>query len=40
MVRGISPIGKEKVYGGKDLRKSQVLIKTEGEKMKAVIVKI
>jgi len=24
-VRGISPVGKEKVYGGKDLSKSQVL---------------
>jgi len=24
-VRGISPVGKEKVYGGKDLLKSQVL---------------
>jgi len=24
-VRGISPVGKEKVYGGKDLPKSQVL---------------
>jgi len=24
-VRGISPVGKEKVYGGKNLPKSQVL---------------
>jgi len=24
-VRGISPVGKEKVYGGKDLLNSQVL---------------
>jgi len=24
-VRGVSPVGKEKVYGGKDLPKSQVL---------------
>jgi len=24
-VRGVSPVGKEKVYGGKDLLKSQVL---------------
>jgi len=24
-VRGISPVGEEKVYGGKDLPKSQVL---------------
>ena len=25
VVRGVSPIGKEKAYGGKDLPKSQVL---------------